>query len=112
MPGPTAAALRPLRAAGPMPDGSWTDLDGLHMSSFRIKCPTYPDKLSDLTGCVSKEIVIRMRMMIMMTMMMMMVVMMMMMMAVTKCMLAAALWKEASQVLQGQGRRSEKRGAA
>jgi hypothetical protein len=50
-------------------------------------------------------------MMIMMTMMMMMGVMMMMM-AVTKCMLAAALWKEASQVLQGQGRRSEKRGAA
>ena len=48
----------------------------------------------------------------MMTMMMMMVVMMMMMRAVTKCMLAAALWKEASQVLQGQGRRSEKRGAA
>jgi len=71
MPGPTAAALRPLRAAGPMSDGSWTDLDGLHMSSFKfgIKCPTYPDNMSDLTGCVGNEIVIRM-MMIMMVMVM------------------------------------------
>jgi hypothetical protein len=68
---PTAAALRPLRAAGPMSDGSWTDLDGLHMSSFKfgIKCPTYPDNMSDLTGCVGNEIVIRM-MMIMMVMVM------------------------------------------